>query len=74
MRKINMEIPPKVAGIGVIAITENDFILKTRFVVGTFFFYIRDLSIKRIIFALLTAFCVAFAITLAMLPPPICIL
>jgi hypothetical protein len=54
MREVNMKVTPKVAGIRVVAITEYDFILKMLFVMGTFFFYIRDLSIKFVIFRLVS--------------------
>jgi hypothetical protein len=54
MRKINMKIPPKVAGIWVVAIAEYDFILKMLFVMGTFLFDVRDLSIKFIVFRLVS--------------------
>jgi hypothetical protein len=54
MRKINMKIPPKIAGVGVVTITENDFILKMLFIMGTFFFYVGDLRIKLIVLCLVS--------------------
>jgi hypothetical protein len=52
MRKVQVEIPPEAAGFRVVAVAEDGFSPKVFPVMGAFFFYIRDLRIKLIVFRL----------------------